>query len=179
MSEYYCCYLKKFILLNKLTLSFNSVKAENHLLLLDGTQHSCDSPVTVDTADTSTLTCSVDSKPQANFTWSSQPGLTTSLVGSTACNQQSDKVYHCTNTLTLQNSVIPTSGVTVTCHVEAFGNTTNLCMKLGEFLLFLFSTTMMSNTIIHSVRLMPSVYFYRLMLLNVDKINCVLVNISY
>ncbi|KAI0213774.1 hypothetical protein LSAT2_001155 [Lamellibrachia satsuma] len=132
----FSCVVKKdifsdFTKMTRFNVTIN-VKAENHTLLLDGMQHSCDSPVSVDTAGTSTLKCSVDSKPEATFTWSSQPGLTNSLVGSTACNPCSDKVCHCTNTLTLQNSVIPTSGVTVTCHVEAFGNTTNLCVKLGH-----------------------------------------------
>ena len=113
--------------------SYISVPPQNHSLLLGGEEHLCDETVYVSTKGGSTLKCSVDSKPQAKFTWSSEPSVFGPLAALTTCVQGSDKVYHCSSTLMVPNTVISIGGVKVTCHVEAVGNGTDLCVTLGEF----------------------------------------------
>ncbi|KAI0226561.1 hypothetical protein LSAT2_022944 [Lamellibrachia satsuma] len=77
-------------------LSLISVKPENHTLQLNGVASPCDVDVPVNTGESSTLNCSVDSKPQANFTWSSEPDLGSPLADyrwntdSYICSSQSD-----------------------------------------------------------------------------------------
>ena len=114
--------------------SYISVRPQNNSLLLNGEEHFSNDTVYVSAKGSSTLKCSVDSKPQAQFTWSSEPDVFGPLTAATTCLQGSDKVYHCSNTLTVPNAVIPIGGVKVTCHVEAVGNGTDLCVTLGEFL---------------------------------------------
>ena len=101
--------------------------------MLGGEEHHCDETVYVSAKGSSTLKCSVDSKPQAQFTWSSEPGVFGPLNSLTSCLQGSDRVYHCSNTLTVPNAVIPTGGVKVTCRIEAVDTETDLCVTLGEF----------------------------------------------
>ena len=113
--------------------SFISVLPKQHSLLLDGEQYPCDETVFVSGDGSSTLTCAVDSKPEAKFTWSSTSGVVGSTTGNTTCTQREDKVYHCVNTLSLPKADIPLVGVKVTCHVDAVGNRTDLCITIGEF----------------------------------------------
>ena len=112
---------------------FISVRPQNHTILLGGEKHPCDETVYVSRKGSSTLKCSVDSKPQAQFTWSSEPGVFGPLTALTICVQGSDNVYHCSSTLMVPNAVIPIGGVKVTCLVEAVGNATDLCVTIGEF----------------------------------------------
>ena len=114
-------------------LSFISVLPKHHSLLLDGEQYPCDETVYVSGVESSTLTCAVDSKPEAKFTWSSTSGVVGSKTGDTTCTQREDKVYHCVNTLSLPKADIPLVGVKVTCQVDAVGNRTDLCITIGEF----------------------------------------------
>ena len=115
--------------------SFISVLPKHHSLLLDGEQYPCDETVYVSGDESSTLTCAVDSKPEAKFTWSSTSGVVGSKTGDTTCTQREDKVYHCVNTLSLSlpKADIPLVGVKVTCQVDAVGNRTDLCITIGEF----------------------------------------------
>ena len=110
-----------------------AVRPNNHRLLYNDTSYDCNDEVIVDsTLDDLILKCSVDSKPQATFTWSINPPLSESLLNNTECDQGSDLVFNCSNVLTLPSEKIQQSGVEVTCHVQAFGNTTDLCIKLGK-----------------------------------------------
>ena len=79
-----------------------------------------------------TLKCSVESKPQATFTWSTDPPLNESLLSKTECDKGSDLVYNCTNVLTLPSDKIRESGIVVTCNVQVAGITKDLCMKFGK-----------------------------------------------
>ncbi|KAK2172206.1 hypothetical protein NP493_985g00004, partial [Ridgeia piscesae] len=95
--------------------------------------YTCSVEVTVDnTVDNLILKCSVESKPQATFTWSTKPALSGPLVNSTDCVQDNTNlVYTCTNTLTLpSDKVIQTGKIVVTCDAEAAGNTTDICVTL-------------------------------------------------
>ncbi len=112
---------------------FISVRPQNHTILLGGEKHPCDETVYVSRKGSSTLKCSVDSKPQAKLTWSSEPGVFGPFTALTTCVQGSDNVYHCSSKLMVPNAVIPIGGVKVTCLVEAVGNATDLCVTIGEF----------------------------------------------
>ena len=113
--------------------SYISARSQNHSLLLDGEEHFSNDTIYVSAKGSSTLTCSVESKPQAQFTWAAEPGVFGAIPGNTTCILRSDNVYHCSNTLMVPNAVIPIGGVKVTCHVEAVGNGTEFCVTLGEF----------------------------------------------
>ena len=112
---------------------FISVRPQNHTILLGGEKHPCDETVYVSRKGSSTLKCSVDSKPQAQFTWAADSGVFGPIPGTTTCVLRSDKVYNCSNTLIVPNESVPTGGVKVNCHVEAVGNRTDICVTLGEF----------------------------------------------
>ena len=115
--------------------SLISVLPRNHSLLLDGEQHPCNEPVLVSGDGSATLTCAVDSKPEATtFKWSSASDIVGSKTGATTCVQHADKIYRCTNTLSLPKADIPLVAVKVTCQVDAVGNRTDLCITIrGEF----------------------------------------------
>ena len=112
-----------------------AVRPHNHRLLINDTSYSCTDAFTVGNASNNImLKCSVESKPEATFTWSTNPTLSESLLNTTDCAQDTTSlVSTCTNTLTLPSDKVITSGtIEVTCHVEAVGNTTDLCVKLGK-----------------------------------------------
>ena len=90
------------------------------------------------TLDNLILKCSVESKPQATFTWSTNPALSGPLVNSRDCVQDNTSlVYTCTNTLTLpSDKVTQTDKVVVTCHAEAAGDRTDTCVTLGKSVMF-------------------------------------------
>ena len=118
--------------------SLISVRPKNHSLLLDGEQHPCNEPVLVSHDGSATLTCAVDSKPEATFKWSSSvAAVVGSKTGVTTCVQRADKVFRCTSTLSLPKADIPLVAVKVTCQVDAVGNRTDLCITIGEFSAFL------------------------------------------
>ena len=112
-----------------------AVRPTNQSLLVNDISYACSDEVTVDgTANNLMLKCSVESKPQATFTWSTNPALNGSLSNTTDCVQNTTSlVYTCTNTLTLpSDKVTKNDNVKVTCHAEAAGDTNDTCVTLGK-----------------------------------------------
>ena len=92
------------------------------------------------TANNVMLKCSVESKPEATFTWSTNPALSESLLNTTTCVQDSTSlVYACTNTLTLPSDKVTQTGkVVVTCLAEADGDTKDICVTLSKSIMCAF-----------------------------------------
>ena len=118
-----------------LFLLFIAVRPNNQSLLVNDISHACSGEVTVDNSVSNLmLKCSVESKPEATFTWSTNPALSGPLLNTTDCAQDTTSlVYTCTNTLTLPSDKVTQAGkVNVTCHAEAAGDTKDICVTLGK-----------------------------------------------
>ena len=93
-----------------------------------------------DTTNNLMLKCSVESKPKATFTWSTNPALSGPLVNSGDCVQDSTSLlYTCTNTLTLPSDKVTQTGkIVVTCHAEAVGEMVDICVTLSKSIVYVF-----------------------------------------
>ena len=114
-----------------------AVRPNNQHLLVNDKSYSCSDEVPVyDTTNDVMLKCSVESKPQATFTWSTNPALSGSLLNFCVQDQNS-LVYTCTTTLTLpRGKVFQTDKVVITCHAEAAGNTIDTCVTLSKSIIY-------------------------------------------